>query len=153
MTYKVELKTLKAQPIAAIRVQTTTDKIGDVLGQIYPEVWSYLDKAGIQPAGPALARYHHFEADNVDLEAGFPVAEPVAGEGRISAGELPGGRAAATWHTGPYDTLPQAYEAVDSWIQSEGRTMRASPWEVYWTDPQQVPNPAEWKTEVVWPVA
>lgn len=152
MEHEIGAKDVRPQTTACIRVTTTPADIGPKMEEILPEVWSYLEERGVHPAGPPFARYHGFREDLVDLEAGFPVTGPVAGEGRIFAGELPGGEVAATWHVGPYDTLSEAYRAIETWSQAQGREPAGSPWEIYWTDPGETPDPAEWKTEVLWPV-
>lgn len=152
MAYAVEVKELRPQAVATIRATTTQAEIGATLEQLLPEVWGYLERAGVQPGGPPFTRYHDYNPDRLEVEAGLPVPAPVAGEGRITAGELPGGRAAAVWHVGPYDRLSEAYEAVEAWTKDRGEEVAGPPWEVYWTDPGEVPNQADWKTEVLWPI-
>jgi len=152
MAYEVGVREVQPQAMVSIRVTTTPAEIGGVLGEVLPEAWGYLEERGIHPAGPPFARYHEFREDRVEVEAGLPVAEAVTGEGRISAGTLPGGEVAATWHVGSYDTLSTAYEALEAWIGGQGRKPAGAPWEVYWTDPGETPDPAEWKTEVLWPI-
>ena len=152
MAHEVETRDIEPQATAGIRATTTPEELGRVLGEILPEVWGYLRDQGTQPAGPPFARYHEYRQDRVELEAGLPVAEPVTGEGRISAGTLPGGKVAATWHVGPYDTLSTAYEALEAWIGDQDRKPVGAPWEVYWTDPGETSDSSEWKTEVLWPI-
>lgn len=79
-----------------------------------PARFGYLQQRGAQPAGPPFARYHAFEESETDLENGIPLAAPVAGEGWIADGTLPGGRAATTWHIGPYDKLGESYARLKS---------------------------------------
>jgi effector-binding domain-containing protein len=152
MTHQIEVKGLQPRPTLSIRTTTTPAELGSTLGQLLPEVWRYLEGQGIQPAAPPFARYHGYGADRVDLEAGLAVTAPAPGAGRIAAGELPGGQAATTWHVGPYDTLPTAHHALEAWIKDAGREPAGGPWEVYWTDPGEEPDPAKWRTEVVWPI-
>jgi hypothetical protein len=54
---------------------------------------SYLRQCGAQLAGPPFVRYHTFTQTETDVELGIPVVAPIAGEGRIAAGELGGGPA------------------------------------------------------------
>ena len=152
VTHEIGTREVQPQTTACIRVTTTPAEIGPVMGQILPEVWGYLEEQGVHPAGPPFARYHAYQENQVDLEAGFPVSKPVAGAGRIAAGALPGGEVAVAWHVGPYDTLPTTYKAVEAWSQSQNREPAGSPWEVYWTDPGETPDTEEWRTEVIWPV-
>jgi len=147
-----ELKQARPQAVASIRTTAKTEKISEVLGQLFGEVAGYLGTLGVQPAGPPFARYHTWEEDTFDMEAGFPVPAPVTGTARVKAGELPGGPLVSTWHIGSYDTIEKAYNALQAWADEHDRELAEGPWEVYWTDPNEVPNPAEWKTEVVWPV-
>lgn len=148
----ITIKTLRPQPIATIRATVATAEIGATLSQFLPEVWACVVEQGQQPAGPPFARYHSLLGETVDLEAGVPVAEPIVGTERVLAGELPGGPVAAIWHIGTYDTLTETHAALATWMAAEGRTAGGPRWEVYWTDPGEHPDPAEWKTEVICPL-
>jgi len=153
MAYTIITKIIQPQPTASIRIQVPRLQMGNILEQILLEVWTYLEQQRIQPAGPAFTRYHRFADDLVDLEAGLPIAHALAvaqnGQ-RVIAGELPGGEVASTWHAGPYDTLGKAYTALGAWMAEQQRRAAALPWEVYWTDPEEVPDQSLWRTEVVW---
>jgi effector-binding domain-containing protein len=81
--------------------------------------------------------------------AGVPT-EDVAGEARRDV--LPGGPAATTIHTGPYDQLGGAYAALEKWMATEGFAPAGPPWESYITDPAEHPDPKDWQTEVLWPI-
>jgi effector-binding domain-containing protein len=147
-----ELEQARPQAVASIRTTARSDQLGEILGQLFGEVSGYLGALGVQPSGPPFARYHSWGEDEFDMEAGFPVPAPVAGTARVQASELPGGPLVSTWHVGPYDTIEGAYEALEAWAEAHERELAEGPWEVYWTDPNEVPNPAEWKTKVVWPL-
>jgi len=152
MTNAIETKVIQPQAVMNIRVITTPAEIGQTLGQILGEVWAYLQGLGVQPAGPPFARYYEYQSDHVDMDAGLPVSSPVAGAGRISAGELPGGKVAVIWHIGPYDTLRETYEALESWVQEQKQEAAGAPWEVYWIDPGEEPDSSKWRTEVICPL-
>jgi effector-binding domain-containing protein len=85
-------------------------------------------------------------------------AEVTAGEGRVRAGVLPGGRYAVLRHTGPYDGLIASNAALlgwadeqgialDSWDTAEGTAWRARA-EHYLTNPAEEPDPAKWEVDV-----
>ena len=65
---------------------------------------------------------------------------------------LPGGWVALGIHAGPYDRLPDSNAAIERWIEANGYEARGDAWEHYVTDPGQHPDPADWRTEVVWPL-
>jgi effector-binding domain-containing protein len=152
MAYEVELKEIDPQPMVSIRTSCKVAEIGAVLAEILPEVYYYLNKRGIPPAGPPFTRYHSFDGATCEVEAGMPVAEAQPGEGRIAAGELPGGTVACTVHVGPYEELPSAHDAVDEWLKENGKKSRGPQWESYLTDPGEEPDPSKRKTELLWPV-
>lgn len=147
----MEIKTLQSQPVLSVRVTTTRVQMGATLGQIYGEVADYAARSEAQLVGPPFARCYSFSDESIDLEAGMPVATPVAGEGRVSASALPGGPAASTMHVGSYDNLSESYTALEAWIREQGREGAGAPWEIYLTDPTTAPEHA-WQTEIIWPV-
>ena len=58
---------------------------------------------------------------------------------------------ATTTHVGPYEALPQAYEAIQAWMQREGREpANHVMWEEYVTGPE-TPS-AQTRTIVYWPL-
>jgi effector-binding domain-containing protein len=151
MDYEIEVVELEPQPAVAIRATTTAKELGSVMPGLYPEVFAYLEKKGVKPAGPSFGIYHEFEEDRVDFHAGFPVSEPVEGEGRIEAIEIPGGRAAVTTHVGPYTTISEAYEVLDAFVHGQGQDHGDAPREVYEVGPGDEPDSAKWRTQVVYP--
>lgn len=153
MAYEVYLKEMTAQPV--IRIRLTTDKVhlGDMLGELSGELAAHAVAHGGAPAGPLYARYWHYGDDYVDLEAGLPLARPIPGAGRVEAAEAPGGRAAATWHIGPYSRLHHAYTAIEAWLSEQGLTPADAPLEVYAVGHDQIADASQLRTEVVWPLS
>ena len=152
MSYQVEIRTVPSQHVLSIRAQCHVAELGAMLSEILPEVWRYIRKNGVAPSGPPFTRYHGFDNDRVDIEGGLPVPTPLAGEGRIVAGTLPGGPVATTVHLGPYDRLPDAHDALHVWIHEHNKNSAGPQWELYWTDPGLEPDPNKWKTELMWPI-
>jgi len=152
MAYEIELKELPDRYVVTIRVETTPDQLGGVFQELLPEVDAQILAAGERPSGPAFAIYHDYREDHVDMETGFPVGEPIPTEGRVIGRELTATPAAVTWHKGKYGALPQAYTAVQSWLEANGRKPNGPPWEVYWVGPGDDPDSANWNTEVGFPI-
>lgn len=157
----VELVTLDSQPILFVRETVPVSKLGEAQGEMLGALRNYLRQQGVRPAGPTFVRYHSFGASESDLELGVPVAEPLAGEGRVVGGTLPGGPALTLWHLGPHDDrLGEAYRRLHAWPGEHGRTIAAPGWEVHcWIDagkesgPEAWPAPADWRTLLVQPLA
>ena len=152
LAYEIVEKDVQPQPVVSIRVTTKESDLSFTLGEMITALWLYLVKVGGRPAGMPFARYHEFRGNTVDLEVGIPMSELGLGEGQIVAGELPGCRVAATWHVGTYDKLPEAYQALEAWLREHGRELTGVPWEIYWAGPVEIQDPAQWETEVLWPI-
>ena len=54
---------------------------------------------------------------------------------------------------GPYDKLQDTYAAIERWMQQQGVRAAGAPWESYITDPAEHPDPANWRTDVFWPIS
>ena len=146
------LEELVAQPTLSIRLEIPADQVSRTLAVVLPEVGGAVAALGAEMTGPPFSRYHRNNGRTIDLEAGIPVKRKVEGKGRVKASELPAGRVAVTWHVGPYDSLPKSYARLESWLKAQPLKTRGGYWEIYWTDPGIEPDPARWRTKVLWPV-
>ena len=139
---------------AVLRETVPMNELTEFFGRAFGAVMSAAEQQHVPLAGPPFALYRGMPTDVIDVEAGFPVAEPFSGgdEGGVTGGSLPAGHAFEAMHVGPYETLAETYEAIMGKMQAEGVTPGSSMWEYYLSDPATEPDPAMWKTLVVWPV-
>lgn len=146
---------LHEQPTAVLRETVPMNELREFFSRAYHSVMSATQQQHVQLAGPPFALYRGMPTDVVDVEAGFPVAAPLSGggDGGVISGSLPAGQALEAMHVGPYETLPETYGAIMGKMQTDGLTPGNSMWEYYLSDPAAEPDPAKWKTLVVWPVA
>jgi effector-binding domain-containing protein len=150
--YDVRGETRTEQPTAVARATLAVEEIGPWLAETYGALAAALARQGVvTPAGLPFARYGPFEEGRVEVEAGFPVSAPVAEDGVLVPSVLPGGPVAVTTHLGPYDAMQPAYAAVLAWVEEQGGQPAGHPWETYFTDPSEHPDPATWRTDVVQP--
>ena len=152
MQLSFETKEVESQPILAIRTTSTMDKLGEIMGSMFGEVYEHIQASGQEPVGMPFSRYHSMDGGTVDLECGMPVASVMDGKERVQAGELPAGMVATVTHMGPYDNLPQTWSALTAWIGSQGLQPAGAPWEVYVTDPGAEPDQSKWRTDIFFPV-
>jgi effector-binding domain-containing protein len=148
--YAIKFRTVTEQPTAVRKARLRTAELPGWLADTFGQVWQYLQRTRRAVAGHPFARYE-FHGDSVDVEAGFPVGEPVAGEDRVEPSTLPGGTVAVTTHYGRYDAIEDAYKAVLAWLQRRGYEPAGGHWELYANDPAQEPDPAAWRTDLVVP--
>ena len=150
MAYEIEVKNLQKHDVAAVKFRAAVSDLPQHMGGAFGAAIDYLARNGIQPEGSAVALYTPLPDNVFDVAAGFLVATPIEGDGHVVPVELPAGEVATTMHIGPYEGLPQAYEAVQAWMQREGRQPADMMWEEYLTGPET--PPAETRTIVYWPL-
>ena len=166
MAYMITKKKLLPQPVLLVRRRVKRSEIAATIGAVLPGVFQYAQQHGIALAGHPFTRYVEVGPGLMTIEPGMQVAtsgqdavtiDPAwvrgSGQGEVVRDVLPGGAAAVTTHNGPYDTLPDAYAAIQQWIETQNLVAAGAPWEYYVTDPGEYPDPKDWKTDVFWPLA
>ena len=149
MSYEITRQERPETRMLAKSKRIATSQVADTLGEMLPAVYEFAVRNGIELTGPPTAKYEEWSAGGVTLTAGLPVANAGAGEGDIKPTTMPAGAYARTVHTGSYDSLNDAHEALEAWISSNGLEAGAASYEIYLTDPGQYPNEEDWKTEVL----
>jgi effector-binding domain-containing protein len=149
-SYDINEVILARQPTAVMRGEMPAREVGPWLADCYHAVHDYLREMGVDPVGPPFARLT-FLAGDVVAEAGFPCAREIDGDGRVEPSALPAGHAAVATHTGSYEDLELAYEAIRLWLDARGYIEMGPHWELYFTDPQADADPNTWRTDVVMP--
>lgn len=153
-SYTIQTKQLAAQQVLSLRRHTELKRIGEVMGPAFGQLFAYLGRLGEAPAGPPLVLYHgeEFDESDIDLEIAVPVTRPLSGEGDLLGRELPAAEAICTLHAGPYDEISTAYRALGEWMERNGKAPAGPAREIYLVGPQQAPSPADYRTEVCWPI-
>src|SRR5687768_17189714 len=145
------------QPYMGIRTQVPMRQFKNVIPQFLDELFAWLGKQGVEPAGAPFMRYHVINmAGNMDVELGVPVASALSGDGRVSAGAIPAGRYATlvysgvTGITGNKALVEWAAKnniKWDRWDDENGDAFRSRV-EYFLTDPAEEPDKKKWETEV-----
>lgn len=149
---EVHLIDVLEQPVAGVRQRVRMDELTGVFDTRFQEVLAALHTAGRHPAGAPYARYRGEPTDTIDVEIGFPVDGPFTVTGDVVPGTLPAVRAAEAVHVGSYDGLPATYDEMFAWISEHGLNAMDEMWEVYESGMESDPDPATWRTRIVWPV-
>ena len=152
------------QAYVAIKALVTMQTLGTVLPGLHPEVSSWMRARDVAKAGAPFWKYNVIDMERqMEVEVGFPVAVPVAGDDRVVAGVLRAGKYATLRHIGHPDTLFGATTALLDWAAGQGltwdvtETEEGDRWgarlEIYETDPAQEPNMDNWETELAFRLA
>lgn len=143
------------QHYVGIRKQVSMAELGSVLPPLHGEVFAWLAKKGIEPAGAPFWRYLIVDMERkLEVAVGVPIAEHVEGEGQIISDILPEGTYAMTLHTGHPDKLEEATAKLLAWAEEKGIRwkMDGDRWggrlEWYYSDPEMEPDMTKWETEL-----
>jgi DNA-binding transcriptional MerR regulator len=153
----VHLRTEAATQSVRIRGLVEDDEFGDWLGWAFAELTSFLERVGVAPSGPAGGLYAAEIADDGPeaAEAFVPIAESLvvpAQERDVTLGEVPAARVAVLVHIGGYDTIGDTYRTLGAWVarHAEHAGERVREW--YVVGPTDADDPAEFRTEICWPI-
>ena len=150
---KIEVKELTPQPVLTISSRATPDGLDALISESINAVAAYIDRLGARRAGPPFTICPEPAEDGTtEVSIGWPTLEPLPGSGRVEGRMLPGGTVARAVYRGPYTELTGAYRALYEWIVEHGHDVAGEPREVYYTDPDEVPDPADYVTGIVWPI-
>ncbi len=151
MSYQCEVKEVAHQPTLVIRRTVPIEDLGKMLGQAFGSIAQYLGELGKRPTGPPYAAYYNDDMQNLEVEAGFPVARELPGGDDVQAGEIPGGRAATCLHTGPYSEIEAAYTAISQWMEEQGYEPTGVVYEIYLNDPEEI-SAEGLRTQILFPL-
>ncbi len=152
MNYDITQQPIESLTLLCKTARCPHGQIAETLGKILPAIFQYATANGVAMVGPPTTLYVDWGPGMVTIKAGMPVAPGSRGDGEIEVAELPAGEGAVTIHTGSYDGLGDAHAAVETYLHDNGLTGDSPLREVYLTDPGETPDPADWKTQIVWPL-
>jgi DNA-binding transcriptional MerR regulator len=152
---KFELSTdeMPEQRMLLVQERVRMDELSVAIPRGIAEVHGYLAELGQPFVGPPVCICPFPDDDGfVAAEIGWPVRGEVSGRGRIEAKTLPAVRALVMKHTGPYSELARSYRLMSEAMERHGLTAAGAPREVYVSNPEEVPDPNDYETVIVWPI-
>jgi AraC family transcriptional regulator len=149
----IERRELQPQHALIVRRRVARSEIAATIAESLGKTFPYALQNGLAIAGRPFVRYSDVGPGLMTMESGVPLAEAAPGAGEIEPITLPGGPVAVAIHMGPYDKLQDTYAAMERWMQQQGVRAAGAPWESYVTDPAEHPDPANWRTDVYWPIS
>ena len=152
-SYEVVLKSVPAQAVIGVRQVLPGFRH---IQQLIAELRAYLRTSNLSAdAAPYLAIYYDVEYrdQGVDVEAAAPLTRPAAVSPGAVVHELPGVESmACAIHQGSYERLPEAYNALMTWVETHGYRVAGPNRDVYLQGPDSGSSQAGQVTEVQFPV-
>ncbi|WP_166872719.1 GyrI-like domain-containing protein [Salinibacterium sp. ZJ450] len=149
----IERISVTPRTVLGVREMVMPEDMPEFFGRAFDKAYSALQEQGAEVAGPPVAVYRGDPEHGFDVLAGFPVAGAVARSPGLEVEELPAGPAVAIIHIGSYDSMTETYAKVTAWMQDQKLTPAEPMWEDYLTGPDANPDPATWRTRIVFPLA
>ncbi len=138
---------------AASKISELGAKMGPMLGKVS----IFMQQNNIPASGMPFTLYNEWDDTNgtTIFSTAIPVKEKIiVTQGDVLCGYMEPLSAVKTILKGNYDNLGEAHQKAMEYIQGNNLLIDPSnpPFEVYANDPGEVPNPAEWITEIYYPV-
>jgi effector-binding domain-containing protein len=135
-TYDVVLKGVEPIRVASIRgVVPSVDMMGEMFNTLFSILEDYAQANGGVTGSP-MAIYHDSGSGpkmlNMRVELAIPVGESAEGKGQVRVYEVPGvEEMACVIHEGPFETISNAYAALDAWMRENGYKVAGQSREIY----------------------
>ncbi len=155
-TYSIEINGMTEHSGGYYLYNTTSCKITELktkMVESLSKVGHYAMTNKVPMAGAPYTFYHKWDEKNnaVMYSACVPTTEKVIStDGDILTGQLESFKAIKTTLKGDYENLKETWDSVMKYIPEHGHEFAENGpmLEVYLTDPQSTPNPADWVTEI-----
>lgn len=151
MSYECEIITRAEQHAIALRTRTHVGNLPNLMGPTYGKIAHYLGEKSLAPAGAPYTAYYNMDMQDLDVEIGIPVLEPVDDVDDLQVTTIPGGKMATCIHKGPYNNIEAAYNALMAFLEGEGVEATGVAYEYYLNDPTEIP-PQELLTQIFFPL-
>ena len=148
MDYQIEIRDIEPIRIAFMRYKG----IATEANKVFPNVFKSIQ--GKTSGAPFFCYYvMNPETKMGEMDLCVPTAETPAGSG-IEVKEMPRVKAVCTTHTGPYETLYQAYAAIDQYAAEHNLQLQPPFREVFIKGPGMLlkGNPSQYITEILFPL-
>lgn len=148
---EVRLKQLSARHVASVRTSVHAHSLVRSVAMMHELVMDVVGEQGMAPAGPLFARFHH-GGEDVDVEAGLPLAQPIRPVGVVLPSRLPGGPVLSITLDGDHRGHESLRAALIAHALRHGYGVRGAPWESWLVDERDTEVRSEWVTEICLPV-
>ncbi|MGH7129388.1 MAG: GyrI-like domain-containing protein, partial [Planctomycetaceae bacterium] len=154
-----EIERLVVDPIDIAMLTTTSlpdaAAVSQAMGDAFFAILQFIDRYGLQEAGPPLSISRSFSGAELLFDAAIPVrgitADTPRSEDGVRLGTTQGGAVIRAAHRGSYRFLGRTHEKIAAYLAAHRIERNGDAWESYVSDPTRVAEP-ELVTYVYYPV-
>ena len=151
-TLQVEIRDLPEITYACIRRRgAAMEELMVLIPQLIGETAQWVFANG-GPAGPPADICPMLDESTFDLRVGWPVATDAEPPAPIERYTIKAGEAAVHEYVGDYSGLSSTWRRFYEALQTQGIEPKGEPRECYETSPEEVNDPSEHRTLLVWPL-
>jgi len=153
--YEVIVKEVKSKPYYYISDRIAMSQMSsEFFGARFGKIMNFLGDDAAKVSEPPFAVFHKWDEASGQTEVSVAIAattdKPTNGE--IKRGMTFEGTTMMVSYRGPYEGTGDVHNFLHEHIAISDYDFAGAPWEVYVTDPADEPDPANWITEVYYPV-
>ncbi|GLY52171.1 MerR family transcriptional regulator [Lentzea sp. NBRC 102530] len=144
---------LRAEPARTVAAVEAVVEHGEVEAWFAGAVAELQAAVGTTATGPLGGNYDNalFEEERGRALVYLPTDAPPR-TGRVHPVTLPAAELAVTTHVGEHNGVEVTYGALGTWVVENAMSVAGPVREVYLAGPRDSSDPAEWRTEIGWPV-
>lgn len=134
------------QHYVAIQMDLEREEIPELLPPLIPELFKWLEKKKVKPAGPPFFSYTKMKGKQMQVKVGILTDSKVSSDERVKTGSFPEGNYMVATYQGDYSNLYKVHSKLEEWKVKEGVKLEGPPTEFYPSDPTIETNPDKWIT-------
>jgi len=153
-TADIGRRRVPATPAAAISDLVDMADIGSWFQGALGELYATLDAQQLTTDGPSGGIYatELFAHDQGQATVFVPCGTPVRPVGRVLPLTVPAAELATIIHHGPHTGMDRSYGALASYVTQHALAVDGPIREYYLTGRRDTTDPAQWRTEIGWPI-
>ncbi len=152
---RVSVRELQATDVLVRTATVSEAEFAGFLGPAYGQLAASAIELGLEFTGAGGAIYpgEDFDTEAITVTAFIPIAGVGEPQPPVQRATLPGGRFAVAVHEGPYENVHATYRSIGVWLAGHEPQQGYAIREYYLVSPSETQNPAEYRTEIAWPLA
>jgi effector-binding domain-containing protein len=151
---EITVEKLAAMTALVTTGTSTTENLGDTLGEMFGIIFSQVDSQQLEIAGPPFVHYLNFDEETGIFRywTGIPVTGDPKKAKKVAIVDYPEMKVVRAMHIGPYEEFTLSYEKMNEYAKSNGLNITGQSIEFYVTIQNMEPDNSKWRTIICFPL-